>query len=270
IDPENLSPELQAHVDRTLESLVFVEGGTFMMGDVGFERTLSDGTVIHRPWAGARDTLPAHEVTLDSYSIQAYEVVHEEYDLFTRSTGRELVRANRLHMPTRGPNRPAWGMDWYDARAYCHWLGELTGLPFDLPTEAQWEYAARSRGQNVLYATDDGTIDRGRNYRGPDTPSGATPPRAFPPNPLGLYGMTGNQSEWVLDWYGRYTEEPKTNPQGPDSGERKVQRGGGWLGSAEYNTTFSRRPMPPENTGGGGGIRCVVNQTSPIEAAPLE
>ncbi|WP_181919610.1 SUMF1/EgtB/PvdO family nonheme iron enzyme, partial [Alkalilimnicola ehrlichii] len=264
IDPENLSPELQAHVDRTLESLVFVEGGTFMMGDVGFERTLSDGTVINRRWTGDRDTHPAHEVTLDSYSIQRYEVVHEEYDLFTRSTGRELVRANRLHMPTRGPDLPAWGMDWYDARAYCHWLGELTGLPFDLPTEAQWEYAARSRGKNVPYATDDGTIDRGRNYRGPDTPSGATPPRTFPPNPLGLYGMIGNQPEWVLDWYGPYTEEPKHNPTGPEAGDRKVQRGSGWIGSPEMKMVFRRSPTPPDNTGGGGGIRCVVNQASPV------
>ncbi len=100
------------------------------------------------------------------------------------------------------------------------------GLSFGLPTEAQWEYAARNRGQLVVLATDNGTIDRGRNY----SPSLHNPMEVghFPPSPMGFYDLSGNAAEWVQDWYVEdyYKHSPVHDPRGPKMGRSKVYRGG--------------------------------------------
>ena len=118
------------------------------------------------------------------------------------------------------PRKPA-GVNWYGAKAYCQWLGKVSGLPFVLPTEAQWEYAARSGGKKVLFATDNGNIDKDRNFpwdiKDRRTPDIAT----YPPNPSGIYAMSDlNASEWVNDWYDPnfYKHSPPTNPEGPSVG----------------------------------------------------
>ncbi|MGJ3257618.1 MAG: formylglycine-generating enzyme family protein, partial [Alcanivorax sp.] len=118
----DISKAEQKVIDHTLNSLVFVEGGTFTMGHPQITKTV--------------------EVTLDSYSIQAYEVSYWEFDTFTQATGRPFQNEEAMGEPLREPENAAWRVTWYDAQNYCHWLGELTGLPFELPTEAQWEYAA--------------------------------------------------------------------------------------------------------------------------------
>lgn len=237
----------QKVIDHTMESLVFVEGGTFTMGHPQVTKTV--------------------EVTLDSYSIQAYEVSYWEFDTFTQATGRPFQNEEAMGEPLREPDNAAWRVTWFDAQGYCHWLGELTGLSFELPTEAQWEYAATSRGtRRAFYATDDGTQDWGRNYRGgPNTPWHPEPSGTYPPNPLGMYDMTGNVAEWVLDWYDKeyYEKSPGTNPQGPDSGAKKLLRGGSVAGTQRYNVLF-RRARATEPDDKQGGVRCVVNQPNVI------
>jgi formylglycine-generating enzyme required for sulfatase activity len=122
-------------------------------------------------------------------------------------------------------------VSWYGAKAYCEWLGKVTKLPFDLPTEAQWEYAARSGGKRMLFATDNGKIERPRNF--PEDwkhePSQPAPPivGSYPPNPAGLYGMSEDNSEWVNDWFDEeyYKISPGKNPPGPSKGTKKVKRG---------------------------------------------
>ncbi len=259
--------KIQAVVKRTLENLVFVEGGSFTMGDAGVTYTNEYGREVFRYWTGEPDTKPAHKVTLDSYSIQKYEVTYEELDLFSKLEGYEYVRAKSLGHYSREPNMAVWGVPWQPAKDYCKWLGEETGLPFDLPTEAQWEYAARSRGLNVAFATDNGKIDFDRNYAGKKATWHPSPPGSYPPNPLGLYDMTGNVWEWVNDWYDQdsYANSPEKNPQGPEKGHEKIMRGAGVVGSAEYKVLFRRRPDPPTSTDG-GGIRCVINNPQPVKA----
>lgn len=242
----------QRVIDHTLNSLVFVEGGTFIMGHPQVTDTV--------------------EVTLDSYSIQAYEVSYWEFDTFTRATGRPFLNEEAMGEALREPNNAAWRVTWNDAQGYCQWLGKRTGLPIQLPTEAQWEYAATSRGSSrAFYATDDGTMDRGRNYRDTrrnGTPWHPEPSGTYPSNLLGMYDMTGNVTEWVLDWHDKnyYEKSPGVNPQGPETGTTKVHRGGGVVGTQRYNVLYRRSPglKPDDNQ---GGVRCAVNRTDDIGAS---
>lgn len=173
---------------------------------------------------------PVHKVTLDGFSMLAYKVTYDDFDVFTDATGGERVDMDAVSMSDRAPMRPA-GVSWYGAKAYCHWLGERTNLPFDLPTEAQWEYAARAGGKKMLFATDNGRIERPRNFPKEWEYGEKKPPLpnvgSYPPNPVGLYGMSENTSEWVNDWFDEdyYKYSPERNPSGPAKGVKKVKRG---------------------------------------------
>jgi len=249
---------------RHLDSFVFVEGGSFMMGNPG-------------GWSVRPDTIPAHKVTLDSFSIQKYEVTQGDMDLFMEVTGyvSNYVRYDKRR--NKHANRfidelPAVST-WDDARAFCQWLGKLSNKSIDLPSEAQWEYAARSRGKMVRFATDTGKAIAGVNMaKKPelgvaDNSALPLPPGNFPPNPLGLYDMSGNAVEWVLDNYqpDYYQRSPEHNPQGPETGQiahllgaiyqQKVARGGSFY---DYwgNTTVSKLNVSSGIFGLDTGLRC--------------
>ncbi len=157
--------------------------------------------------------------------------------------GKRLVeRDSELYskLTTKWQNDAASAKEWQEAKDYCQWLGNVSTLPFDLPTEAQWEYAARSRGGKVYFATNNGyTQLQGGHYYDPEleryveyTHEEANAARgienvdAYPPNPLGVFGMSNQISEWVNDWYSPtyYQNSPEFNPQGPGSGTEKVLR----------------------------------------------
>jgi len=219
-------------------NLIFIKGGSFLMGDLGV--TINGKK---KPWTLDKDNKPAHKVILDDYFISKYEVTYYEFDLFTQTNGKPLSQIALPNPVVRKARNPA-AADWNDANDYCKWLADLTGLPYALPTEAQWEYAARSRGKNVLYATDNGKLDIGRNYQ--ESPQRIMPVGSFPPNPIGLFDMSGNGDEWVLDWFDKdyYKKSPSNNPKGPSTGTHKVLRGGGILNSSSCNTVFLRHKLP--------------------------
>ncbi len=246
-------------IKKTLNDLVFVRGGTFEMGDVGYIDSLGN----HQYFLGRKDALPVHQVTLDSYSMGKLEVTYKEFDMFCSATGEELVAYEFRDTKVVKPYFSAVYMDWYQAKAYCQWLRELTGLPFTLATDAQWEYAARSRGKAVKYATDNGKIESGRNFSGNEYQrANYPPPGTYTPNPLGIYDMSGVSAEWVLDgWYG-YTKEPQVNPVHKESGLMTIR---GFEGVGTYNTVYNRGYRKPTNTGSGIGIRFVVNQKEPVD-----
>ena len=267
----NTSPESQALKQQVMRDLVFVEGGTFVMGDAGF----IDPKGEKHYWSPDSDDKVTRNVTLTSYSIQKYEVLFKDFDYWTKLTGKPLIHFDLRNHASYQASKPAKNMTWFEARDYCLFLAELTGAPFSLPTEAQWEYAARSRGLNVPYATDNGQREKGRNVK--DTAQGNSitlKPGSFPPNPLGLYDMTGNVNEWVLDWYTRrYPFEDEIDPTGPTEEQNKkwkfqhrIARGGG-LAGGDANTVYRRTETKPTNNGAGIGIRCVVNQATPVNTA---
>ena len=236
----------QEVVNQTKANFLFVEGGSFMMGIEGFRE----------------DTKP-YQVTLSSYAISKYETTFKEYDVYHNIIGKEIVGKDmRGVIKDYGENYGVKRVTWQEARNYCQWLGKQLNLPIDLPTEAQWEYAARSRGKIVEHATNNGKIEGSytekRNYNGSKVRVGV-----FPPNPLGLYDMSGGRPEWVLDWYAWYSKEPKTNPiqdtiQYSDS---KVVRG---LHKLRYSV-YTRVKRKPDNNGTGIGFRCVCNQETPVQ-----
>ncbi len=237
------TPEVQEMLENIKEHLVFVEGGTFMMG--------------HPNVQGAT----VHQVTLDSYSINKYETTFKEFDIFTKTKNQELVYKDFRQNPKNGPNYGAKGMTWQQARDYCQWLGKKLETPMDLPTEAQWEYAARSRGLDVDHATNNGKIEGNykekRNYDGTNVEVGS-----YPPNPLGVYDMSGGRPEWVLDWLGPYSREPVVNPLIDSIGIFEEKRVRGWH-SLSYSV-YKRGSREPTATGAGVGFRCVCNQKTPI------
>lgn len=249
---------LAAFIERAKAQMVFVEGGTFLMGDQPSERGLYHTL--------EQDNKPAVEVTLDSFSIGAYEISYEEVDFYTEYHGlpKFIDQSYYRDQYWRAPEYPA-GISWTGAKNYCLWLAELTGLPFDLPTEAQWEYAARNRGEFVIFATDDGTIREGENYS--DFTRNPKPSGTYPPNPLGLYDMSGNMIEWVNDWYDEdyYQYGAGINPPGPDEGTEKVLRGGSFGESPSASNVFLRFKEPDQEMAySAAGFRCAVNSTQPV------
>ncbi|MEJ2633651.1 MAG: SUMF1/EgtB/PvdO family nonheme iron enzyme, partial [Acidihalobacter sp.] len=214
-------------------------------------------------------------VTLTSYSISKYKVTRAQIVLYSEAnhlpkpdTGPDIPKAFKLITWELSPPSSPTGVTWNQAQGYCKWLGKLTGKPFALPTEAQWEYAARDRGRFILFATDNGKQELNRNV-----PTGAftkklskpwhgmhisipSPVGLFPPSPLGLYGMTNGQYEWVRDWFSAdYYSHSKNSvdPTGPRTGTEKVVRGGGSLYLSTTINRYHRSTKRSEST-----FRCVL------------
>ena len=203
--------------------MVAVEGGTFTMG------ASDDDTEAYD-----REK-PAHEVTLSSFSIGQTEVTQELW---------QAVMGSNPSYFSGDLSRPVEQVSWDDCQTFITTLNELTGKQFRLPTEAEWEYAARGGNQSQGYKyAGSNTIDDVAWYwynipsQSPGTDGYGTQPVATKsPNELGLYDMSGNVWEWCQDWYGDYSSAAQTNPTGPTSGSYRVFRGGCW----RYNARFCR------------------------------
>ncbi|MFP8443314.1 formylglycine-generating enzyme family protein [Citrobacter braakii] len=284
---------LQEFVTQIKSELVFVEGGEYLMGDFGEEYG-----VERLQYDGRKDSKPLHRVELSSYSLSKFKASNQQYQFYLawnglsgRTVDKRLLKLWREK--GRIPDAPAH-VDWHEAERYCAWLGEVTGLPFSLPTEAQWEYAARNRGKYVVAPTDDGTI-RIENRKGINIATeldteeyakktGSTLkwrsplPRDFrPPNPLGIYDMAGNGWEWMKDWYDPeyYSHSPVKYPQGPEQPVFKDPDGyytrvlrsqdfsgpGRGLTMVRYKADPESRPyLPTDKT-----VRCAVNHPGPVK-----
>jgi formylglycine-generating enzyme required for sulfatase activity len=248
--------------------MVLIPGGAFLMGQES--RFMNDSA--------------AHKVDLDSYYMDKYEATNRQYRRFLEYMSK--THDHSRCYPTEAPHKdhtpkfwndprfnqddfPVVGVDWYDAYAYCAWAGK------QLPTEAQWEKAARG-GQRESSAggetgleveklaninpenSEVGTVYQDRGTPLPINQHGPKPVGSYPPNGYGLYDMRGNAEEWVRDWYSQdyYQHSPPANPVGPDHGVLKVVRGGSWdHGLGKATTRYTHEPNQREEF---LGFRCVL------------
>ena len=198
--------EREAERSRILQNLisnmVYVEGGTFRMGNKD-----------KLAWDNEK---PVHQVTLSSFSIGRYEVTQEEW---------QIVMGNNPSV-FYGAKRPVENVNWDDCQEFIRKLNAMTGRRFRLPTEAEWEYAARggNRTCGYLYSGSNALNSVGWSSYNSDFQTHEV--GRLQPNELGLYDMSGNVWEWCQDWYERYRSRAQTNPTGPRSGSLRVLRAG--------------------------------------------
>ena len=280
-DP-NLQKKIDQLVGKTKKNMIFVEGGSFMMGDFG--ELVNKGNL---PFDGDGHSKPLHKVTLDSYSLNAYKSSYEDLDIYSAATGKPKVMNDPDLQDLRYKNAAA-GLNWYQARDYCQWLGKQLDVPMDLPTEAQWEYAARNRGQQVVYPTHNGKLEYGKNFNSYEQQQAFTETVAensiilitqlgvHQPTPLGFYDLINENLEWVADWYAPdyYSKSPEKNPKGPETGTAKVLRSTNindeYMIRTAFGFTFSRMFKEPGLKGKDfsryytTSVRCAANSPTPL------
>jgi len=228
VDPSQIEAEM-----------VLIDAGPFLMGSnelTGAER-------------------PVHRVYVDAFYIGKFEVTNAQFKAFCDATGRSYPEAEwspdgetSLANFKEQPGYPVVGINWEDSVAYCQWLSQQTGKKYRLPTEAEWEKAARGGLEGQKYPWGNEEFDSGGRHqancgsesdndriRKKDGFLNTSPIGSFPPNQYGLYDMAGNVWEWCADYYDQnyYSSSPETNPPGPSSGEKRSLRGGSWFGGPQ-------------------------------------
>lgn len=209
-------------------TLVHINGGEFLMGSCD----------------GRDDERPVHRVRLGSFELGRCQVTNEEYEIFTRATGRPAP-ANRNDSNLNHPHQPVVAVSWFDAMSFCEWLSVDRGHRYRLPTEAEWEFAARGGAPEVPYPWGDTAPEWYRE--GGARLSGPVQVGLKPSNGYGLHDLCENVHEWCSDWYGHdyYAVSPTRNPPGPEAGSRRVSRGGSWRHQLPFSRCAARSSIPP-------------------------
>lgn len=256
--------------------LASIPGGDFLMGSEGADD----------------DERPVHRVYVDDFLLAAQPVTNGDYAKFVRATGHRAPAIYELPVvvqaggddrerafrqsgapyvwrdgepPAGRADHPVALVRYEDAIAYCAWLSSETSRPFRLPSEAEWEKAARGGVESKRYPWGD-RLDRNMaNFLvdpGLKSAQGTTPCRMYPPNAFGVFDMAGNVWEWVHDWYdpGYYASAETRNPQGPPAGRMRVLRGGSWLVADVRMLSCSyRHKVPPDTYSYGIGFRVACS-----------
>ncbi len=254
-----------------LTQMVRIPAGEFLMGSED----------------GDEDERPLHPVFLDEFLIAATTVTNRDYARFVKATGYRPIAVRQLpalvgpdfrdqfkelashyvwqhgQPPEESENHPVTLVQYDDAVEYCRWLGSITGRHVRLPTEAEWEKAARGNVDRRRYPWGDDIEPSCANFL-PD-PSlkptrGTQPVGSYPANPYGLYDMAGNVWQWVSDWYDAeyYPTSPYRNPRGPDAGRYRCVRGGSWVNDdVSFLRCAHRHEVPPDTYAYSIGFRIV-------------
>jgi formylglycine-generating enzyme len=193
---------------------------------------------------------PIHRVRIDSFLLAAMQVTNTEYEFFLRATG--AVSPAFWQDPNfNHPRQPVTGVSWHEAVRYCQWLSSQTGRHYRLPTEAEWEFAARGGLEQKQFPWGDEPPQSLPNYA-QRWQTGPEPVAQYAPNALGLYDISDNVHEWCSDWYDPdyYSVSPSENPRGPQQSAmqpaRKSSRGGSWRHHIKVARCSARSSIPPD------------------------
>jgi formylglycine-generating enzyme required for sulfatase activity len=201
-----------------------------------------------------------HRVSLDSFGLGQFPVTNREYAFFA-AQAQAKPAPFAADPKFSDPELPVVGITWDEAAAYCRWLSERTGKRFRLPTEAEWEYAARGGRDGELYPWGDKPPWE-RDALGFDPESGG-PARVGvnPPNDFGLYDMSEGVHEWCSDYYDYhyYRYAPERNPQGAPAGMRRASRGGSWRHQIKFSRCAQRSSLPPSFRYSDYGFRVALS-----------
>ncbi len=252
-------------------TLVRIKAGEFTMGE-GEEPPKSREEWDQRDW----DESPAHRVSIgEPYFLSTCEVTNAQYEQFD-SAHKELrgvyLGGSRV---TLTDDSPVTAVSWHQATAFCQWLSEKEGRTYRLPSEAEWEYAARAGSDSRFCFGDDESKLAEYAWFAPNSQNHASAVAGKKPNDWGLHDMHGNVEEWCLDWHGAYTSAKKTDPAGRIDGYAKVTRGGNFYHTARYCRSSNRGGcLPDDERNPRIGFRVVLashapTNTLPAEASPL-
>ncbi|MQY78026.1 MAG: SUMF1/EgtB/PvdO family nonheme iron enzyme [Bacteroidetes bacterium] len=243
-EPEKIieKPPAVPAPEKTVASIywIAIPGGTFIMGD-------SQGDMEDQ-----MSNRPVHRVTVSSFDMSRDEITVEQYAVFLKDTGH--TSPDNWNLQLTNPKRPVVFVSWNDAFAFARWAGAR------LPTEAEWEYAARGRLADTLYPWGNNAPEDLANF-GNDWEDGngwikyIKAPGSYPPNGFNLNDMAGNVWEWCNDWFGPYSNELAVNPTGTSSGPGRVVRGGGWNSGGKFIRNSVRGPQDPNYKGPHTGFR---------------
>ena len=266
-EPETPGTEEKADTDifSNLEKdeLVYVEGGTFTMGATS-EQGTSD------PYS---DEYPTHQVTLSDFYIGKYEVTQQLWEYVMKYSGTAAdgssmsAYASDVWLGTNpsssygvGDFYPAYYVSYNDiVNIFIPRLNKITGKTFRLPTEAEWEYAARGGNKSKGYKYSGSNTIGDVAWYSSNSSSKIHQVGTKSPNELGIYDMSGNVWEWCSDWYSSsYSSSSQTNPTGPTSGSNRVLRGGSWNSNARGCRVSYRGGSDPDTRGSGGGFRLAL------------
>ena len=196
--------------------------------------------------AGRDDEKPAHRVWVDAFELAAFQTTNAEYVRFLEDTNHPPP-ALWNDSNFANPAQPVVAVSWFDAVAYCDWLSRAPGKQYRLPTEAEWERAARGGVEDELFPWGNCLPEEIPDYAS-RWKSGPEPAGLYAPNAYGLYNLGDNVHEWCADWYDAdyYSVSPERNPQGPPSSSRRASRGGSWRHHIKVTRTAARSSIPPE------------------------
>jgi len=211
---------------------VIVPGGEFWMGCE----------------QGRDEEKPAHRVAVDTLKMAVFQVRNRDYALFMDSTGHPAPRYwNDPDFNT--PDQPVVAVTWFEAAKYCDWLSGATGRRYRLPTEAEWERAARGGREGCVYPWGNEPPQSRTEYleRWGGEVKGPLPVGRGTPNGFGIYDLCENVHEWCSDWFDKnyYATSPERNPRGPTTGERRSSRGGSWRHQIKASRCSARSSIPP-------------------------
>jgi sulfatase modifying factor 1 len=222
--------------------LIEIPGGEFLMGQED----------------GRDEEQPVHRVRVGPFRLFRFQVTNAHYDVFRKTTMREKSEY-RDRPEFSGATHPVVAVNWFDAVAYCHWLSAAWKMPARLPTEAEWEFAARGGAERKLYPWGDASFETRAGYatRWHHVPE---PVATAEPNGYGLFDMCENVHEWCGDWFdaGYYEASPMENPPGPPHGTRRSSRGGAWRHHIKVSRCAARSSIPPEFRYADYGFRIAV------------